>query len=174
MVAPIHLSSPLAKAGLSILAASTAPSAAPAPTSVWISSIKRTTSPSAFFTSFSTAFKRSSNSPLYFAPATIAPISKTISLLSFNVSGTVPSTILCAKPSTIAVLPTPGSPIKTGLFFVLLDKTCITLVISSSLPITGSSFPICACSVRSCPNLNRASYLFSGSGSVILWLPLIF
>jgi hypothetical protein len=30
--------------------------------------------------------------------------------------------IFKAIPSTIAVLPTPGSQTKTGLFFVLLDK----------------------------------------------------
>ena len=33
-------------------------------------------------------------------------------------SGTSPFTIRNASPSTIAVLPTPGSPISTGLFFV--------------------------------------------------------
>ena len=43
--------------------------------------------------------------------------------LSFNFSGTSSWAILIAKPSKIAVLPTPGSPIKTGLFLVLLDKT---------------------------------------------------
>ena len=37
---------------------------------------------------------------------------------SFSPSGTSPATIRCASPSTIAVLPTPGSPISTGLFFV--------------------------------------------------------
>lgn len=31
---------------------------------------------------------------------------------------TSPLIIRCAKPSTIAVLPTPGSPISTGLFLV--------------------------------------------------------
>ena len=33
-----------------------------------------------------------------------------------------PSTIRCASPSAIAVLPTPGSPIRHGLFFVLRLK----------------------------------------------------
>ena len=54
-----------------------------------------------------------------------------------------------ASPSTTAVLPTPGSPISTGLFLVRLDKICITLFVSLSLPITGSSFPTLANSVRS-------------------------
>ena len=71
--------------------------------------------PSDSFT-FNTAFKRSSNSPLYFAPATKALKSSSKIVLSSNDSGTSLRTIRCAKPSTIAVLPTPGSPIKTGLF----------------------------------------------------------
>ena len=39
----------------------------------------------------------------------------------------------------MAVLPTPGSPIKTGLFLVLRDRIRMTSRISSSRPMTGSS-----------------------------------
>ena len=78
--------------------------------------------PSLSFTSSKTAFSLSSNSPRYLAPATNDPISSEKTCLFFNASGTSPRTILCARPSTTAVLPTPGSPIKTGLFFVLRDK----------------------------------------------------
>ena len=46
--------------------------------------------------------------------------SKVKTFLPFNPSGTSSFLILCARPSTIAVLPTPGSPISTGLFLVLL------------------------------------------------------
>ena len=60
--------------------------------------------------------------------------------LSFNPCGTSPRTIRCASPSTTAVFPTPGSPIRTGLFFVFLERIRITFLISLSLPITGSSF----------------------------------
>ena len=60
---------------------------------------------------------------------------------SFSPSGTSPATIRCASPSTIAVLPTPGSPISTGLFFVRRERIWITRRISSSRPITGSSLP---------------------------------
>ena len=35
------------------------------------------------------------------------------------------ATIRCASPSTMAVLPTPGSPISTGLFLVRRDSTWI-------------------------------------------------
>ena len=69
--------------------------------------------------------------------------------------------ILIAKPSTIAVLPTPGSPIRTGLFFVLLERTCITRLISSSLPITGSRSPLEALIVKLTANLLRVSKLDS-------------
>ena len=72
----------------------------------------------------------------------------------------------CARPSTIAVLPTPGSPISTGLFLVRRESTCMTRRISSSRPITGSSLPARAASVRSRPNFASAWYFDSGSGSV--------
>ena len=68
-------------------------------------------------------FSLSSNSPLNFAPATKAPKSSEISFLFFNESGISLFIILMASPSTIAVFPTPGSPIKIGLFLVLLDRT---------------------------------------------------
>ncbi|RUP50218.1 hypothetical protein BC936DRAFT_139965 [Jimgerdemannia flammicorona] len=57
--------------GLSRLAASIDPSALPAPRAVWISSMKRIMPTSDSFTSFRTALRRSSNSPRYFAPATL-------------------------------------------------------------------------------------------------------
>ena len=123
VVAPTHRSVPLARAGFNIFEASMAPSLAPAPTRVCSSSIKRITSPSAFSTSFRTAFRRSSNSPLYLAPAMSAPISRAASRLFLRLSDTSPATIRWARPSTIAVFPTPGSPIKTGLFFLRREST---------------------------------------------------
>ena len=149
VVAPTHRNSPRASAGFNMFEASIAPSAAPAPTSVCSSSIKRMIWPFAFSISFSTAFKRSSNSPRYFAPANIEPRSRPTSRLLRSVSGTSPETMRCAKPSTIAVLPTPGSPIKTGLFFVRRERTWMVRRISSSRPMTGSSLPCRARSVRS-------------------------
>ena len=142
-------SSPRAREGLSMFDASTAPSAAPAPTTVWSSSRNMIVCPLDSCTSLSTALSLSSNSPLYFAPASREPMSSETSFLSFRLSGTSPFIILWASPSTIAVLPTPGSPIKTGLFFVLRESICMTLLISESRPITGSSLSARACSVRS-------------------------
>ena len=115
--------------------------------------------PSASVTSFSTAFSRSSNSPRYFAPATSAPMSRATILLSFSPSGTSPRTMRPASPSTIAVLPTPGSPMSTGLFLVRRDSTWITRRISSSRPMTGSSLPRWASAVRSRPYRSSAWYL---------------
>jgi uncharacterized protein YjiS (DUF1127 family) len=77
-------SSPRASIGLSMLPASIAPSAAPAPTTVCSSSMKRMICPSASVISLSTAFSRSSNSPRYFAPATSAPMSSATIRLFFR------------------------------------------------------------------------------------------
>ena len=62
----------------------------------------------------------------------------------------------------MAVLPTPGSPMRTGLFFVLRERMRITSRISVSRPITGSSLPARAISTRSLPYFFSASYCPSG------------
>ena len=157
VVAPIQCSSPRASIGFNIFPASMAPSVFPAPTIRWSSSINRIICPSLFLTSSKTAFNRSSNSPRYLAPATRAPMSRAKIFLSFSPSGTSPRTIRWASPSTAAVFPTPGSPIKTGLFFVFLERIRITLRISASLPITGSSFCSRAFSTKSWPYLFNVS-----------------
>ena len=118
-----------------------------------------------------TAFSRSSNSPRYFAPAIIEPMSSAINRLSRNDSGTSPATIRWARPSTTAVLPTPGSPISTGLFLVRRDSTWTTRRISESRPMTGSILPSRARSVRSTPYFSSALKVPSGSGVVTLRSP---
>ena len=90
VVAPMQCSSPRASIGFSMLEASIAPSAAPAPTTVCSSSMKRMISPSDSWTSLSTAFSRSSNSPRYLAPAISAPRSRATRRLFFSPSGTSP------------------------------------------------------------------------------------
>ena len=149
VVAPTQRNSPRASAGFSILEASTEPSAAPAPTTVCISSINKIISPAELITSFRTALSLSSNSPRYFAPAIKAPMSRPMTRLFFRFSGTSPLTMRCANPSTIAVFPTPGSPMSTGLFFVRRESTCMMRRISSSRPITGSKEPLRASSLKS-------------------------
>ena len=154
VVAPITWISPLESAGFNILAASIAPSAAPAPISVCISSITRITFP-AWRISSIIFLRRSSNSPLYLVPAIKSPISSWIIFLFSRISGTSLLTILIASPSATAVLPTPGSPKSTGLFLVLLARICITRSISFSLPTTGSRRCSAAACVKSVPNSSR-------------------
>ncbi len=151
VVAPIVWISPRESAGLSMLEASMAPSAAPAPISVWSSSRKRTTF-SDWRISFITAFSRSSNWPRYFVPATRAPRSSCRSRLFTRTSGTSCETIFWARPSTMAVFPTPGSPMSTGLFFVRRARIWMTRSISCSRPMTGSSLVSRASCVRSRAN----------------------
>ena len=66
-----------------------APSAAPAPTTVCSSSMKRTTRPSESLISLSTALRRSSNSPRNLAPAMSAPRSSATTRLSLSALGHV-------------------------------------------------------------------------------------
>ena len=116
VVAPMHFSCPDDKAGFSKLdASSVPPEAEPAPIKVWISSMNNTESGLAF-SCFNTAFKRCSKSPRYLVPASNAPMSSECTCAVAKISGTSPCTILQAKPSAIAVLPTPASPTKSGLF----------------------------------------------------------
>ena len=155
VVAPMHWMSPLASAGLSILAASRLPDAPPAPTIVWNSSMNRITSGLAA-TSLMMDLSLFSKSPRYLVPATMDPKSNDISLLSASTGGMSPLMILIAIPSTIADFPTPGSPTSIGLFFLRRPRICITRLISSSLPTSGSSFPSRAAFVMSYPNSSSA------------------
>ena len=60
-----------------------------------------------------------------------------------------------ARPSAIADLPTPGSPINKGLFFLRLLNICETRSISFSRPTTGSSLSCLASAVISFPKLSK-------------------
>ena len=60
---------------------------------------------------------------------------------SFKTSGTSPCTILRASPSAMAVLPTPGSPTNSGLFFWRRHSTWMVRITSGSRPISGSMRP---------------------------------
>mmetsp|Transcript_6100 Transcript_6100/g.13553 ORF Transcript_6100/g.13553 Transcript_6100/m.13553 type:complete len:207 (-) Transcript_6100:495-1115(-) len=173
VVAPIILSSPRANIGLSRLAASIAPSDFPAPRTRCTSSTKRMILPLAFLHSSNTARNLSSNSPRYLAPATKAPMSSVRRATSFNVSGTSPSKIRFANPSTMAVFPVPGSPTKHGLFLVRRQSICMMRRISSSRPITGSSLPSSAALTRSIPYFSNASYDSSADADVTFRPPLI-
>ena len=102
---------------------------------------------------------RSSNCPRYLEPATIA-VRSTDTILLLNKAGEVCCfTISCASPSTIALLPTPGSPMSMGLFFFLRPMISKTLWISCSLPTTGSNFPSLAALVKSVLYLSKNGVL---------------
>ena len=161
VVAPIHLIVPLAKAGFKMFDASIAPSAPPAPTMVWTSSKNRIISPS-FSNSLIIFWRRSSNSPLYFVPATNEAMSNAIIFFPIKLLGTFSCVISLANSSTMAVLPTPASPIKIGLFFLRRHNISINLFISLFLPSTGSSLLFFASFVRLVPN--------SSTNSFFLWL----
>ena len=55
----------------------------------------------------------------------MGPMSSASTLHPLSDSGTSPSVMRCASPSAIAVLPTPGSPIRIGLFLVRRESTVI-------------------------------------------------
>ena len=171
VVAPIMRSSPRARGGLSMLPASTAPSALPAPTMVCSSSMNRMISPAERAVSSMTALRRSSNSPRYLAPARRLPMSSWTMRLFCSPSGTSLLMMRCASPSAMAVLPTPGSPMRTGLFLVRRSRIWTARLISSSLPMTGSSLPSRARWVRSMPYFSSDSKVPSALRLSTCWPP---
>ena len=85
-------------------------------------------------------------------PATKDDNSKLTNLCPRNGAGHLDSSInICATPSAIAVLPTPGSPMRQTLFFLRRIKVRIQERISLSRQYTGSSNPSIANCVRSVP-----------------------
>mmetsp|Transcript_180 Transcript_180/g.464 ORF Transcript_180/g.464 Transcript_180/m.464 type:complete len:238 (-) Transcript_180:710-1423(-) len=160
VVAPMHCRSPRESAGLNRLAMSSPPPpprpTVPAPTSTCISSIMRITLPSASLVSASRLVTRVSSSPRSFAPAMRRPTSSERMRFPFRNSGHVSFTMLRASPSAIAVLPTPGSPSRMGLFFWRRARICMTRLTSLSRPMTGSMWPSAASAVRSVQNSSRA------------------
>ena len=145
----------------------------PTPTTVCNSSIKSIIRPPASIIESLMVLSLPSNSPLTPAPAIRAAISSESIFFDSNDCGTSAATICCARPSTITVFPTPASPIKTGLFFLRRDSICITLSISFSLPITGSSSPFLASSIRSTVYSFKTSSLLSSSWFTTFLPPLI-
>ena len=92
-------------------------------------------------------------------PAINEPRSRETTRLSCKVSGTSRSMISWANPSTIAVLPTPGSPIRTGLFLVRRLRIWTTRSISLARPMIGSSLSSTAIWVRSRLNSSKVGVL---------------
>ena len=108
-----------------------------------------------------TALKRSSKSPRKRVPARSAPVSSAKISAPFSFSCTSSPSRRAASPSAIAVLPTPASPTNTGLFLRRRQRTSIVRCSSSARPISGSSSPCRARSVR------LTQYAASGSREVV-------
>jgi hypothetical protein len=75
---------------------------------------------------------------------------------SASTSGTSPSTIFFAKPSAMAVLPTPASPTSSGLFLRRRHRICAVRSTSAARPISGSIRPWRATSLRLVAKLSSA------------------
>ena len=130
-----------------------APSAAPAPAMMWISSINKIVERSRYSSS-NRFLNRSSKSPRYLVPATIDAMSSASTRLPRSAGVICPAAIRCASASASADLPTPGSPRRQGLFFWRRQRISIMRSNSASRQSTGSSRPSCARRVRSRPYLS--------------------
>ena len=75
-----------------------------------------------------------------------------ITVLFFKICGTFLFTMRLASSSTIAVFPTPASPIKMGLFLFFLASISIIRSISLFLPITLSISLFIASSFKFVPS----------------------
>ena len=145
VVAPMTCSSPRASAGLSMLPASIAAlaAAAPAPTRVCSSSMKTISSSPVrpdLVDDLASAAPRSRRGSGCRRPGRPGragrPACRAASAARRR------RTMRWARPSTMAVLPTPASPISTGLFLVRRDRISTVCSISSARPITGSIWPL--------------------------------
>ncbi len=148
---------------MSRLAASPWPAAPPAPTRVWASSMNRTMGLGDAFTASITSRRRRSNSPFMLAPAWSRPRSRERRVTSLSAGGTSPAAMRRAKPSATAVLPTPASPARIGLFWRRRIRMSMHCRISSSRPRIGSILPARACSVRSTVNCSSAPPACAGA-----------
>ena len=142
VVAPIARSSPRASIGFSMLPASIAPSAAPAPTIVCSSSMNVMISPSLSAISFSTAFSRSSNSPRYFAPGDHrAEVERDQALVLQRARARRRRRSAARAPRRSRSCRRRARRSAPGCSSCGGDSTWIVRRISSSRPITGSSLP---------------------------------
>ena len=103
----------------------------------------------------SAAFSRCSKAPRNWVPATMPARSSAMTRTPRSGSGTSFSAIRRARPSAIAVLPTPASPISAALFLRRRVSVSTTCSISLVRPMTGSTRPARASAVRSVPNSSR-------------------
>ena len=171
VVAPIARSSPRASIGFSMLPASIAPSAAPAPTIVCSSSMKVMISPSLSAISFSTAFRRSSNSPRYFAPASIEPRSSAISRLFFSESARRRRRCAARAPRRSRSCRRPARRSAPGCSWCAARAPGSCGGSPRHVRSPGSSLPPRAAAVRSRPYFSSDWKVSSGFWFVTRWRP---
>ena len=151
VVAPTTRMSPRTSAGLSMFAASmAAPSAVPCPIRLCSSSTNKMRSGSAA-RSRTRRRMRSSYWPRNAVPASNATWSSARMRASLSAGGTSPAAMRCARPSTMAVLPTPALPMSAGLFLLWRSRMSTTRATSASRQRTGSRSPRRASAVSSTP-----------------------
>jgi hypothetical protein len=128
-----------------------------------------------WLTQLRTLLSRSSKSPLNFAPASSEAMSSDKTRLPLSESGTSPlPPIRRARPSTMAVFPTPGSPIEhRGCSYCVFAEPEWRGGIPSSRPMTGSNLPNRALSVKSKVYFFNAPRWLSSSADLTVWPPLI-
>jgi len=144
VVAPMQLQLAAREQRLQQIARVHGASAGAGPTTVCSSSMNRTIWPCASWTALSTALSRSLELAAVLGAGDERAMSRATIALVLQPLGDVAAHDALGQPSTIAVLPTPGGPISTGLFLVRRERIWMDARISSSRPMTGSSFPCCA------------------------------
>ncbi len=167
VVAPMQRSSPRARAGLSRLAASLPPSAAPAPTTVCSSSMNRITCPPAS----STSREHRLESLLELAAELgagdqRAHVERDHPLVLQALRHVALRRSAARAPRRWPSCRRPARRSAPGCSCVRRERTWITRRISWSRPITGSSLPCLARSTRSMPYFSSAWNFPSGFWSV--------
>ncbi len=165
VVEPTTFSAPDASTGFRSVARSIVPPVvAPAPTMLWSSSMKRMGCVR-FESALSTALKRSSKSPRKRVPARSAAVSSEKTSAPRSASGTSGCRRRSASPSAMAVLPTPASPTNTGPFLRRRQRISIVRWSSRWRPMSGSSNPAAARSVRFTVYADSGSRATEGTSS---------
>jgi hypothetical protein len=122
------------------------------------------TVPPASLISLRTAFRRSSNSPRYFEPASSAPMSSAMTRPVAQRLGHVAGLDALGEALDDGGLADAGLADEHGLFLVRRLRTWMTRRISSSRPDDRVELALLGASVRSRPNFSSAWYLSSATG----------
>ncbi len=133
------------------------------------SSMKRIISPFDLWTSSIMTFNRLELSAEFGTGDHRSPIERDDFFPVENL-GYILFTIFCANPSTIAVFPTPASPIKTGFIFCAAAKNLHHTQNFYFTPSNGSSLPSRACWVRS-RSISAVFYSESSPACSVTCLP---